>query len=212
MIEDIRAVMWKEWKGLFRQRGSRMRALLTLLTPIAIFGLWFPWEVGANWFTRFDSIFAAVVIPLMVSLLTVPDSFAGERERHTLPTLLASRLPDRAILFGKIGFALVLSLGLALIVLVLGLAIANIAAWSGSIRVYSGTIALVDLSFCTLIALLTAGVGVLLSLRSVTVQEAQQTLAAVLLLPPTLLGPIVVDLALLWLAMARFQRSRLISS
>jgi ABC-type Na+ efflux pump permease subunit len=32
----------------------------------------------------------------------ITDSIAGERERQTLETLLASRLPDRAILLGKV--------------------------------------------------------------------------------------------------------------
>ena len=36
--------------------------------------------------------------------------------------------------------------------------------------------------------------GVLISLRSATVQEAAQTLAAVLLLPPALLGPVMAIL------------------
>ena len=35
----------------------------------------------------------------------VPDPLPRERERHTLETLLASRLSDRAILLGKIGAA-----------------------------------------------------------------------------------------------------------
>lgn len=39
--------------------------------------------------------------PLVLTLTMVADSFAGERERHALETLLASRLSDRAILLGE---------------------------------------------------------------------------------------------------------------
>ena len=53
---------------------------------------------------------------MMVSSL-VADSFAGERERHTLETLLASRLPDRAILAGKLLVPVAVAWGAALLAL-----------------------------------------------------------------------------------------------
>ena len=34
MIRDIRTVMWKEWVGLFRWGGSRIRAVLTLFAVL----------------------------------------------------------------------------------------------------------------------------------------------------------------------------------
>jgi hypothetical protein len=52
--------------------------------------------------------------------------------------------------------------------------------------------ALADVGLSLLLALLSAGAGVLISLRSKTTQEASQNLIAILLLPPTLLGPIVL--------------------
>ena len=52
MIEDLRTVVWKEWKSVLRWRGSRMRAILTLLMPLVLFGLWLPWEAGEAWLQR----------------------------------------------------------------------------------------------------------------------------------------------------------------
>ena len=36
MVADIKTVMWKEWRGLFRQRGGRSRTVLTLVSPLGL--------------------------------------------------------------------------------------------------------------------------------------------------------------------------------
>ncbi|MCS6827529.1 MAG: ABC transporter permease subunit [Caldilinea sp.] len=47
-------------------------------------------------------------LPLVLSAILSADSLAGERERRTLETLLASRLSEQAILLGKMSAAVVL--------------------------------------------------------------------------------------------------------
>ena len=196
MRDDLATLLWKEWRCLARQQGNRTRVLLTLATPLLFFGLWFPWESGLGWLRRGPpSAMPAVVVPLLIVLLTVPDAFAGERERHTLATLLASRLPDRTILLGKLLFAVGLSLVFSLAILVLGLAVANLAHGEGIFLFYSPRILITDLALGLLVSLLGAGLGTIISLRSATVQQAQQTLAAILFLPPTVLGPILLIVA-----------------
>ena len=125
--------------------------------------------------------------PAILVGISIPDSFAGERERHTLPTLLASRLSDRAILFGKIITSVAFGWGVTLVLLLIGLVTVNVANWGGPILFYKPSILLADLVFSLLVAMLTAGAGVLFSLRAATAQEAQQTLMAVLLIPPMIL-------------------------
>jgi hypothetical protein len=105
MLGDIWTVMWKERKGLLRIRGSRTRALLTLLVPVLMIAMVAPLQLGREWVDGAWSLVGAFLIPMILIGITIPESFAGERERHTLETLLASRLPDRAILFGKVGLA-----------------------------------------------------------------------------------------------------------
>ncbi len=187
MIRDIGTVMWKESKSLFRYRGSRWRALLTLIVPVAVVAVWFPIQMGTDWVEDWVSLFA-VVAPMVMVMTTVPDSFAGERERHTLETLLASRLPDKAIFFGKLLVAVCLGFGMTVLVLVLGLIIVNVAHWQGQVAFYPATVFLVDLGVALIVALLVASAGVLLSLRASTVQEAQQTLAFTVMLPPFIVG------------------------
>jgi len=238
MIPDIGTVMWKEAKSIFRYRGSRTRALLTLLVPVAVVAVWFPIQMGTDWVEDWVSLFA-VVAPMVMVMTTVPDSFAGERERHTLETLLASRLPDKAIFFGKLLVAVGLGFGMTVLVLVLGFIIVNAAHWQGQVAFYPAKVFLVDLGVALVVALIVASAGVLLSLRASTVQEAQQTLAFTVMLPPfvlafvlfffrdqisDLLGGISIiyviliaaglllalGIALLLAAMRRFKRNRLI--
>jgi ABC-2 type transport system permease protein len=186
MKDDILTVIWKERKGLFRVRGRRAQALLAMFSPVLL-AIYFPLQEGARWVESPLSLLLAFIAPLILVGISIPDSFAGERERHTLPTLLASRLSDRAILFGKIITSVAFGWGVTVILLLIGLVTVNVANWGGAILFYKPSILLADLAFSFLVAMLTSAAGVLFSLRAATAQEAQQTLMAVLLIPPMIL-------------------------
>lgn len=239
-MTDLLTVAWKEAKCLFRHQGSRLRYLLTWLGPLAL-AVYVPLDAGMRWTEAYStSLFIAVLVPLMLVSVTVPDSFAGERERHTLETLLASRLDDRAILFGKLGLTVAVSWGTTLLVLLLSLVTVNVAHWTGAIVFYRPAVALANLVFSLLATVLFAGVGVLISLQAATAREAAQMLMAIFMLPPMVLavgaflfsdqvdallrtqspGPIglaaaallaLLDLVVVALAQARFRRARLVA-
>jgi ABC-2 type transport system permease protein len=124
--------------------------------------------------------------------ITIPESFAGERERHTLNTLLASRLSDRAILFGKMGISIVFAWGVTLAVLLLSLVTVNVAHWDGELLLYTPTVVIADLVLSFLMATLFASAGVLISMRSETAQQAAQILMAIFLVPIMLLQVIAM--------------------
>jgi ABC-2 type transport system permease protein len=187
MIADIRTMVWKEKKELFNIPGSGKRALLTLLTPI-IMAILLPWESGLRWVESYVSLLIACAIPVLLIAMSIPNSFAGERERHTLGTLLASRLPDWAILFGKVATSVLFAWGVTLIVLLISLVTVNILYGDGTLILFTPAVALADVGLSLLLALLSAGAGVLISLRSKTTQEASQNLIAILLLPPRYLA------------------------
>ena len=240
MKGDILTVIWKERKGLFRFRGSRGRFLLTLMTPVLLAAV-FPLQIGRDWTTTVFSVLLAAIAPVLIVGITIPESFAGERERHTLGTLLASRLPDRAILFGKFGLAVTLAWLLTLLFLLVSLVAVNISHPEDGLLLFDPVIALADVVLSLLLATLTASAGVIVSMRSATVQEASQTLMAFFLVPvvvmqvilafflrdviefaETLNGElllilvvgvlVVLNLAVGAIALTRFQRSRLILS
>lgn len=137
--------------------------------------------------TRCDRIVASKTPGSRAKVGCVVPPGKAKWPRHTLPTLLASRLSDRAILFGKIITSVVFGWGVTLILLLIGLVTVNVAHWGGPILFYKPSILLAALAFSFLVAMLTAGAGVLFSLRAATAQEAQQTLMAVLLIPPMIL-------------------------
>ncbi len=237
MFDDILTVMWKERKGVFQVRGSRMRFLLMVLSPLLLATV-FPVTYGPHWLEEVPPLVIAVITAVLLVAVMVPESIAGERERHTLETLLASRLPDRAILFGKLIVPIAVGWGAALLFVLWSAVVVNIAHWEGRLLFFTVPIALGSLVLSLLMATLTAGAGVFISLRAATAQEATQILAATLLIPAMLLqvvplllrdqmkqlidavngpqllaivvaGIAVLDVVVMLAAVARFQRSRL---
>ncbi len=187
MINDILTVVWKERKGLLRYQGSRTRAVLGLLIPMVMLGVYLPLQIGRALVEGPWSLLASVFIPMMLVGMMIPESFAGERERHTLGTLLASRLPDRAILLGKIVVSVSYACGITLTLHIVSLVMVNVTHWDGQVLFYTPIVALANLFLCLLLAGLVANLGVLISLRAATVKGAQQTLMTATLFPLVLL-------------------------
>ena len=90
MKHDILTVMWKERKYLLKPRGSRARGAMVVGIP-AVMALLLPLQLSEGLMETPFSFALAFIVALMVVGMTIPDSIAGERERHTLETLLASR-------------------------------------------------------------------------------------------------------------------------
>lgn len=191
MRKDIMTVFWKESKGLLRYNDSRWKAILTLLTPIAIFGIIFPIQFRAEWLTSGWSVAVSLITPLMLIATTIAESFAGERERHTLETLLASRLPDRAILFGKMLTSIIFGWGMTLFLLLVSLVVANLLVWNGGFQIYEPSILWINVFASFLMSGMVTSLGILISLRSPTVQSAAQSIMLMLFMPFILLQAVV---------------------
>jgi ABC-2 type transport system permease protein len=183
MISDITTIIWKEFKELLIQKPNFRGGWVGLLIFIAVFGILLPLQSGRAWVETPIGIIYWAWVPFMMVSTVIADSFAGERERHTLETLLASRLTDKAILFGKIGAAIAYGWGLTLISLLLGLVTVNVAFAPGNLLMYPADIGFSILVISFLLAALASTLGVLLSLRASSVRSAQQMLGVVALLP-----------------------------
>jgi ABC-2 type transport system permease protein len=117
-----------------------------------------------------------VVIPLILVGSMVADSIAGERERHTLETLLATRLSDQAILLGKILASVVYVWLVTQLVFMVALIPLNIVHGEGELLVYPWDVLWSGLLLSFLLASLMSNIGVLVSLRAETVKQVQQKL------------------------------------
>ena len=237
-MSDILTMVWKESKDSLFQGGRS--ALIRPLLLIGILGIALPWRLGLQWLALTPIVMGLVLyIPFIVILSFVGDAIAGERERHTLETLLASRISDRAILLGKIIVTASYAWGTALLGLLLGLIVANLLKGQGSWEFYTHVdLFLEALALSLLAGLLGVSGGVLISLRSATVRQAQQILSvgtlvlvgggflALKAVPAQAISSLstsqiwliamaviaVLDAILLGVSLVSFQRSRLILS
>ncbi len=245
MIIDITTIMAKELKEILNARGNRRGGLISLLVIAGIFGVFMPLTSGPDWVETPISFFYWLWLPFLMVSSTIADAIAGERERHTLETLLASRVSDTAILLGKIAATLLYGWGLTMVIMFISIGVVNIAFGlpNNTFYIYAPIVLATSIIFSFLIALLSAGIGIIVSLRAETVRQAQQTvsmgfmitffsfLLVIQFLPAGLSELVVgwlestnwsnigfltmvilggVDVVLLKIAKARFQREKLI--
>lgn len=186
MIADLQAVLWKEWREQIMMHGSVTRWALNVLMIVGVLGIFLPWQFGP---TAIESISMLmwVWMPILLVMNSVADAIAGERERHTLETLLASRLPDRAILFGKLIVPVVQSSVIMLLAAALAVITVNLLHPADHFRMYPPAVLFGLVTIPPLAGLLVAGAGVFASARAATVRQAYQRMMipilAVVVLP-----------------------------
>jgi ABC-2 type transport system permease protein len=178
MNADFVTVFWKEWKEIVLERSTSGAGSYRPLILIAVLGVFIPFRMRPERFFRPEQLLLPVFLSAFVITAVIADSFAGERERHTLETLLASRLSDRAILFGKIAASLAYGWLISIASIVVGGITVNAMNWNGQIAMYRDEASwLIVLLGPPLLGGVIATAGVLVSLHAATVRQAQQTLA-----------------------------------
>jgi ABC-2 type transport system permease protein len=175
MITDIYTIIWKELRELLYLRGRMRGGRISLLVLVGILGIFMPLQSGKEWFTTALPVLFYGLLPFTLVSSVIADSFAGERERHTLETLLASRLPDTAILNGKIIAAQIFGWGLTMLCAVLGVVAINLVYGRGELLFLPLMVAFGIMASSLLVSGFVSGLGVIISLRSTTVRQAQQT-------------------------------------
>ena len=240
MLQDLCVVMWKEGKELWLASRGRS-SLIRMLLWIGIFGVMLPSQSGPFWLRSPMTLYVWMWFPMFFTSAAVTGAFAREREHHTLESLLATRLSDRTILWGKVGAALLYGWGLNLVCVLLGLVVLNVQ--NPGLHFYHPALALGGLALSLLTSLLVAGIGVLISMDAPTFQAASQGITIVVLLlflpalamdllPAAVVAPVqervlaaniamlaawgtglllAVNAALLTAARWRFRRARLLS-
>ena len=191
MTREIMVVMRKELKEIGSEGSGGRRGRLTPLVGVAVAGILFPLNFGTRYVQTDVMIIMGLMLPVLFVLPIVADTFAGERERHTLETLLATRLPDRAILFGKLGAIVAYAFVLTTLSLAIGLTSVNIANADARPLLIGPSLLAGVLLESILAATLMGAVGLLISLGATTVRQAQQRASIVLIVP--MLIPAVVS-------------------
>ena len=175
MLTDIWTVTQKELKEIVVTGGGG-RGRWSFLIFLGVFGVFLPLQGGVRGLETGQVMIFFAWVPFMLASTVIADTFAGERERHTLETLLATRLSDRAILFGKMFAAILYALGLLLASIALSVVTVNIVYRPERFTMYPPLVLIIVVAVSALGALLATGIGVLVSLRASTTRQAQQTM------------------------------------
>lgn len=194
MLGDLWLIVSKEVREVVLRAGGSRATIFNLALILVVFGVVMPLQAGATWVDRWWLLFAWTWLPLFLVSALVADSFAGERERHTLETLLTTALSDRAILFGKIAAAVAYGYGMLVAVMLLSIVTVNVAhaARVGRLLLFPLPVTVGVLVLGLLVTLLIAAIGVMISLKAKTVRQAGQTLSlgilAILWIPGLAIG------------------------
>lgn len=235
-MSDLWTIIWKEWRdALFS--GGKLISFRSIIF-IVLLGVVWPLIDSHGWLIlSTNMVLLNVLFPYFYILNYIGDAFAGERERHTLETLLVSRISDRAILWGKVIANVSYIWGMTLIATLLSMVVANLAIGQTPWTFYAPVGQWLGVLILILLAcLLSASGGILVSMHSSTTRQAQQTLLlgslglfvviylAARVVPSALYAGMsntqilfiamlvlaVIDAILLAIGMASFHRSRLI--
>jgi ABC-2 type transport system permease protein len=175
-VTDILTVARKEIREIVGG-GSGRRGLFRELIFVFLFGVFFPLSQGEAWRTGAVPAVFSFMIPLILAGPYIADTFAGERERKTLETLLATRLPDSSIYLGKILAVCAYAWAVTQLIVLASLVALNFAEGdSAGVFLYPGAVWVATIVGSFASALLMAGIGTFISLRSETVRAAHQAM------------------------------------
>ncbi len=172
-----------------------------------------------------------LIVPLMVSAVLAADAFAGEKERHTMETLLHLPIADRDLFIAKFLTGFLPAVAISWIGFTAFAVVANAVSWGivDGLIVPNGLWLVVIFWVAPAVATLGLGIMVRVSARSRTTQEANQ-LGGAVILPLIFLavgqatGLLLVDLAvafaagaavwmvalfLVWRGASKFTRDRI---
>jgi ABC-2 type transport system permease protein len=233
-MTDLGAVMWKEWRELRAQRRE-MGRWQTISATIFLVGFAGGMAGLAGLFiVKTPLILVGAFVPAIAVVASACEAFAGERERHTLETLLASRLTSEALLAGKIFVQVLYGFALSLAVVAVFVIGANARTVAEPWTLPAPAMLVAIFAVTPLLLFLMATAGALVSLRAPTVRQASSRLVMLLVLLmivltvsmkllPALASPLalvigvamvlaIADVALFVLAWARFRRETLLTS
>jgi ABC-2 type transport system permease protein len=176
-VKDVATVMWKEWRELRAQGefGPAATWSVIIILALAIAGVA---AAGGPALLRTPMPLICMWVPLFAVMGSVCESFAGERERHTLETLLASRLSSESLLAGKIAVHVAYGWASALALLALFTLGANAPSLREGFTLPTIGVLLAVFLVTPLMLFCVAAAGVLVSLRAPTVRIAQARLIA----------------------------------
>jgi ABC-2 type transport system permease protein len=185
LVAQTLVIMRKEWidiKSTLFSYHNLQAGIWPILLFCVAFGIYEPLRIGPDWMQSPIMVFSlSVLVPFVAIGFISPYSFVGERKRGTLEPLLATPVSDQAILFGKIGIAVLYGWGVSIISMLSGLF--TLFFSTGKFLLYPPGIAIPTLLLSLFFSLLTSIIGTNSSLYAKTQLEAQNNLGMALFIP-----------------------------
>ena len=101
-LSGIATVARKDTSEWLSDRDSRRGFVVQSAILIAMLGAFVPWTTPSIWSSPGEAALLYVVFPSLISSMLAADAFAGEKERRTLESLLATPLTDGELFLGKV--------------------------------------------------------------------------------------------------------------
>ena len=192
-------IMRKEWediKSTLFSYSNLLAGIWPILLFCAAFGVYEPLRTGPDWLESPVMLFSlSVLIPFVVIGFISPYAFVGERERGTLEPLLVTPVSDQALVFGKIGTAVLYGWGATILTMLLGFGSINFFLANGRLMLYPLSMVILTMLTSLLFSLLVATIGTSASFYAKTILEAQRNMVMILfvpmLLPAFAAGPLM---------------------
>lgn len=170
-MSDVYTVLRKELLELFGHRQSMRGPLLQALLLLVVVGVLVPALDNSIWDNPTAPIVLFALFPAAIASMIAADAFAGERERRTLETLLATPLPEHAMFIGKILCAVTFALLVAVSSLLAAMIVTTIRFGP---TLLAPTILLSTIAGSLAASLFTSSVAVAISSRITVARSAQQ--------------------------------------
>jgi ABC-2 type transport system permease protein len=180
-LADAATVFRKEMVELVGDRRTFGGVLGQTALVVLFLGVYLPSSDRTMWNNPLAVAVIFFLFPALLAAAVAADSFAGERERGTLETLLATPLSDASLFFGKAGWAIFYSFAVSLLALAAGLVTTRLR-YGPLERTVPWTAVTVAAGDALVAAVFTSAVAVFISAKSPLVRAATQTSRVVAIL------------------------------
>ncbi|MFN2201581.1 MAG: hypothetical protein ACK2UO_10255 [Caldilineaceae bacterium] len=156
---------------------SSPRSVLMPLLAFTLVGIGVPFGYSKGWLNELNIMYLWFLLVCLLVAGPIIDSFAGEKERHSLEPLFATRLADSAILSGKVLAVAVYGWLVAMAATLVSIAVLNVIDNDRFPEAIT-PILLCALLLAPAATLLASTASALVSMTAPSVRQAQQTAVA----------------------------------
>jgi ABC-2 type transport system permease protein len=186
-MKDAVSICRKEIAEIFGDWHSFYGVLIQTAIVVVTCGIIVPYDDTTVWLSPSRLVLLYAMFPSVVAAGLSADAFAGERERHTLATLLSTPVSDAAIFIGKVATSLGTSLACSVLAISAGIT-STLVRGEDPLPVIgtSGLATLIGSAFA--FAMMTTAIATAVSSRVRVARAAQQIASMITILVSMLIG------------------------